>query len=31
MQNRIKEELSRLKGKHYIISIIIRFVILLFA
>ena len=31
LQNRIEEELSHLRGKHYIISIIIRFVVLLFA
>jgi hypothetical protein len=30
-QNRIEEELSRLRGKHHIISIITRFVVLLFA
>jgi hypothetical protein len=31
LQNRIKEELSCLRGKHYIISIITGFVVLLFA
>jgi hypothetical protein len=31
LQNRIKEELSCLRGKHYIIHIIIGFVVLLFA